>query len=669
MDFEEVREIIDLVLRPGHFFVARSAELQWQHLAREEISWEVFRGRLLDSAQTRLRQVFDSWNVFWVDEAGPSAEPILSVKLDQEHRQLHIVRSIYCYAWEGYDSGNQVFLSREVRKWIRELVGTIDLHRFTNLDDLQDELMCVLFHAVVGSSRLPLTSVEAPLPAFSLGQLAYVHQPAVAADRSPSSPMRSFRDVIQKGVHEWLSALELTKLLETVLRQVAPEDIGAAEELFDAHWSRLGQGRKGRDLTNLYSLLFNEVALSPYTRFVESALAFLRAGVSRQHLSVEAYADFLSFLLRQVARHLTAYDLITFHHRGANYPDALLLDTALKAYLELIERTPELFTPGEYQAPEHRRQVLLRRRALRQAWMLRRFYEGLPVPDAPTSPGEAMRVLPPPHPRVPEEQILVPARRTRRLFEDLSPLELGERGRESLGRSLGDLQYPEELQELGTALFLDRPLSPTRSPGEPDQTLLVSYETFSASVALARLEFLGNLHDSPAAAADFERFRQILRDSPPVAGLALRSSNQPLRPGAVSLDDALRVAEDFRLRKASRQAMDEFVSQFDFTPLTPYFGASGPSGKRSWLIVRAVSVGRGPEGRLLLYDADFQPRLELEVDASLGYDSRVGREYPIAGLRVIRAWEATSTGELQERDLAPYGTVLARTLADCSCGE
>ena len=49
------------------------------------------------------------------------------------------------------------------------------------------------------------------------------------------------------------------------------------------------------------------------------------------------------WLLRQLGRHLTAYDLVTFHHRGANYPDALLLDDLLRRYLLRIERTPELF--------------------------------------------------------------------------------------------------------------------------------------------------------------------------------------------------------------------------------------------------------------------------------------------------------------------------------------
>ena len=107
---------------------------------------------------------------------------------------------------------------------------------------------------------------------------------------------------------------------------------------------------------------------------------------------MEEHADFLANLLRRLCRHLTAFDLVTFHHRGANYPDALLLDDALKRCL----RHPGLLS------------TRLQRPRLRQAWLLRRHYEGHLVPDAPTSEGENVRVLPAAFPRVPEEQILEP---------------------------------------------------------------------------------------------------------------------------------------------------------------------------------------------------------------------------------------------------------------------
>src|SRR5947208_176843 len=87
-------------------------------------------------------------------------------------RPPHITRAILCYAWEGYHAGDNVYLSRPTHKWVRELVGTISLDRFADADELRDELIGLLFQAVVGCSRLPLQSVEAPLPAYSLGWLA-----------------------------------------------------------------------------------------------------------------------------------------------------------------------------------------------------------------------------------------------------------------------------------------------------------------------------------------------------------------------------------------------------------------------------------------------------------------------------------------------------------------
>src|SRR5262249_13840096 len=158
-------------------------------------------------------------------------------------------------------------------------------------------------------------------------------------------------------------------------------------------------GFSKREFLALCRSLFEEVSLSPYTDFVDRLFAFLEHCDALGFLAEEDCADFVGWLLRQVCRHLTAYDLVTFHHRGANYPDALLLDAALKQYLSFIERCPEKFAlVGDSEQVQARQRI--RRRALRQAWLLRRFYEGWLVPDCPTSAGENMRVLPAPHMRV-----------------------------------------------------------------------------------------------------------------------------------------------------------------------------------------------------------------------------------------------------------------------------
>src|SRR5262249_37760659 len=158
--------------------------------------------------------------------------------------------------------------------------------------------------------------------------------------------------------------------------------------------------------------LVNEVSLSPWTNLVERMLRFVDVLRQTGFLTAEQALDLFGSILIQIGRHLSAYDLITFHHRGANYPDAFLLDALLKSYLRLSRVESGLSeTPVVARSPDR---AILWRRGLRQGWLLRRFYEGHPVPDWPTSPGENNRVLPTTHPRVPEEQILQPALRKRR---------------------------------------------------------------------------------------------------------------------------------------------------------------------------------------------------------------------------------------------------------------
>src|SRR5262245_37122614 len=97
--------LIGDVFQPAHFFLGPALSLEWDHLAAEELSWEVFRGRLLDPAHTRQRRTFEAWNVYLVSDGTRSPEPLLSVKLDEAAGHIHVVRAIHSYAWEGYDSG------------------------------------------------------------------------------------------------------------------------------------------------------------------------------------------------------------------------------------------------------------------------------------------------------------------------------------------------------------------------------------------------------------------------------------------------------------------------------------------------------------------------------------------------------------------------------------
>ncbi|HLN27975.1 MAG TPA: hypothetical protein VK395_09530 [Gemmataceae bacterium] len=639
-----VRNAVTSALHPAHFFVGLDAALEWQHEAHEEISWEIFRGRLLDASQTRLRQSFEAWNLFWGDAAGRSVQPILAVKLDVANRMLHIVRSIHCYAWEGYHAGDNVYASREVRKWLRELVGSIHLDRVGSVSNLQEELRCLLFQAVVGSSRLPITSIEAPLPAFSLGELAYFGRMEAEELPAESGPMRSYDQLIDRVLTQSLSETETARLLETVLRSIPDQEVRFGASLFRERWRQLRF--EGTHLAKVSRRLFNEVALSPYTGFVDNLLHFLAVQAEEGLSTREEVADLLSYFLRQTARHLTAYDLVTFHHQGANYPDALMLDSLLRAYLQFIESEPVLFHSEPHDDPALQKKKRIRRRGLRQGWLMWHLLKGLPVPDAPTSPGENARIVPGAHLRVPEEQIQVAGKRTRRLYLDQSlPMH------DLLMESIDDLHQPEELQELGMAVFLDRPLGTGKAPGEPDRTLLLSYEAYSRSIAERRLRFLaGDLNLLPGQLHEIHRLSLSRKTG--IAGIAIPAGRTVERPGVISLQDALKVADDFLLLRTTRQTQQHFFDQFEFAALGDSSKLDLTIAGPRLLIVRGGSEDNGTAEIVTVYDERLQRRLELQVDPSLGYELRRGEEYPRAGLIGLRVWERRGDrGELEETTL------------------
>jgi hypothetical protein len=646
LTLETVRRLLDDVLAPRHFFTGPSLRLEFTHVEGEESAWEIFQGRLLDPAHTRQRAVFEAWNVHQVVDGGLSAEPLLALKLDAANAELHVVRGLDCYVWEGYDAGGNVYLSRERRKWVRELACTVALDRLTDLEELRDELIAQLFHAVVGASRLPLASVEAPLPAFSFGELLYCYrdQAAPAAEL-----LHSYRDLVTEMLAADLNRLERARLLETFLHAAplaeAPQ-VEAAVALFVARWTDLGQ--TGADLVGLLRTLFNEVSLSPYTDLVDRTLLFLETLQRQAVLGPAEVLDFLGGLLRQVGRHLTAYDLVTFHHRGANYPDALLLDAVLKRYLTLCEAEPTLLEDAAGNGEELLREKRLRRRALRQGWLLRRCYEGLLVPDSPTSPGENNRVLPGNHPRVPEEQILQTTQRRRRLYDgDPLPTHLGPHTVELLRRSVRDLRYAEELRELGLALFLDRPFGDAKAPAEPDRTLLLASLAFSRSVAEKRLLALQQEPNLLADEAVFAACREQLRSPELGSGLSLDRIGPARRPGTVTLLDARRAAGDFVFLRTTPGSLAELLSGYDFSPLTGPFALDFLTVKRHALVARDETGSR-----LVVYDERLRPRLTAIVGTKSGYEVRAGREFPREGLAVVGVWEETPGGGLHAHDLS-----------------
>lgn len=107
--------------------------------------------------------------------SGSAPAPLISLKFDATDRRLFVIRNILVHAWEAYESTPGVIDSRPVQKWAAELVGAIDLAARDDGENLRDEIGKYLAFAMLGTSKLPITSLETPLPAFSLGQIMYFH--------------------------------------------------------------------------------------------------------------------------------------------------------------------------------------------------------------------------------------------------------------------------------------------------------------------------------------------------------------------------------------------------------------------------------------------------------------------------------------------------------------
>ncbi len=565
-------------LRPERFVVTgtRTTSPRLRHRPTDCVPWELFRGHLLDASQTRQRRCFDSWAVFVGDE---DEEPLLAVRLEAEEGRVFVVRSFLVHGHEAIEE-NGVLTTRPALKWLRELVGSLSCQEYDDLAAFQADLEHLVHLAFVGTSRLPVTSLESPLPAFNLGHLAYF--PATES--------------------EWYAM----RRLEFALRS---GDEATAEAYL-----------KRSDFGDLMRMLFNHLALSPWTEFIPRLTRLLLRRPDHEAASL------LSYFLRHLVRHLTAYDLKTFHNRGANYPDALAIDLWLRELVGLLDRHEEL------------RQDRLLRRALRQAWLIRKQLEGLPVPDHPTSPGENLRVLPPPFDRLPEEQLLRPEHRRLRLFAD-QPAEalLTPAMRQMLRDTLHDLDDEAELRELGLAVFLDRPFGVFKVPGEVDRTPLFAYEAFSRSIARHRLR---QWHD--LGFLDLQHWQNLINklDEMLLVGVPVTELPGRERAGVVALEDALRASLDFVFLRATRSSRE-----MSRRLLAPWIAHLPDSIQR-----RIVLPIRSPRSRLFadgnafltVYDECHRPVLEFGLAQTtagpIRYREHAGVEQLAEGLKLLRWW-------------------------------
>ncbi len=588
---DEARGLAGELLQPGRFFF--TGTLRCRHVPAETTRWEIFQGRLLDHAATRQEATLEAWNL----HDDPAGQPLLSIKLDPAAGRLFVVRGVDCHVHEPHAEGN-VITTRPVQRRVRELIAAFDLAGLASTQALRGEVAAALGRAVTGT-RLPLTPLEAPHPAFSFGGLFY-------GPKASAEPLRQWSELLPRWLPAALEGGQASRLLEAWLRAVPPDELARAAADLQQRWTADGLG--ARELLGLLRVLFNEVSLSPWTDLLDKVLRLLRLLEQGGLFGAGDVIDFESYLLRLVGRHLTAYDLVKFHHRGANYPDALLLDAVLADYLTRLEQAPGLFEgPG----------ARVRRRALRQAYLLRRRYEGHAVPDVPTSPGEQVRVFPESYPRVPDEQLLQPHSRRRRLYTG-EPLaqRLGPAGRACLQQSLDDLGHPAEIQEMGAAVFLDRPFGGGKAPVEPDGTLLLASLAHSRSIARGRLQLL--LGDLGLPADHAGRFEERLA----LPGLGLELIGPAVRPGTLSLADAARAAPDFVFRRSLPGSVLALAEGFEFGRL------------RSRLAGQVLLACRADRPGLVVHDAAWRPVLTLLPSLERGYQSRRGLEYPAGGLLV-----------------------------------
>jgi hypothetical protein len=546
-------------INPKRFIVRPPLMLRWHGPVDEEVYWEMYHGRALDQTMTRRRQAFRAWNI----SVHGADEPLISVKLDGASSLVHVTRAVLCHAHTVTTTSANVVEVTESTRWIRELVGTIKPS-----PDMCDELSGLVFQAVVGTGRLPLTSQEAPIPAFTFGQLGYFPEgddPEVAVKR-----------------------------LEFSLRCGQPEP---------------GDG----GTLNRLKQVFLGVSLSPYTDFVANVLQYLRDLERDTIVSLAQRLGFLCYLLRLQWRHLNAYDLITFHHRGANYPDALLVDEVLRETLSIATEKPQLFAEP------------LVRRGLRLGWLLRLLYHDHLVPEQPTSPGENQRVLPEQFGRVPDEQIANPYRRPRKLFDE--PLPLTPNAEHILSESLAELSRLDELRELGSALILDRPLGVGKSAHEPDRTPLMSHVARSRKLAARTIERL--------AEKEPDRFGSLMKvdlSAIDFGGVQVPHMQRPARPGVVAIDDVCKTADDFHVVATTRGSMDQFRHCFDWSALPAEWLDIG-----RWHVI--LPLGDSDGRNLRVYNQKGTSWLELQIQTRKGFVMSRGVEIPAAGLRAIDASE------------------------------
>lgn len=181
---DSVAQAVSASLVPRAFFAPPEAPLSFSFDPRLTWRWEILAGRLLDPALTREERTFTAWHV--EQQVDDRREPRVSILLDQREQALHVVRHVEVRGFEAYESQPNVIESRPVRKWTRELIRSCSLAgpaAPTTGEQLTAWCAEGIYHALCGTSRLPIASHESQLPAFALGLIGYWPALAVSGEQ------------------------------------------------------------------------------------------------------------------------------------------------------------------------------------------------------------------------------------------------------------------------------------------------------------------------------------------------------------------------------------------------------------------------------------------------------------------------------------------------------
>ena len=248
-------------------------------------------------------------------------DPVLTIRLQPS--TLHVTRWLHLRIWEAFDD-NGTIGSRETERWVEELVGTGCARRIPRcrcIDEGSPAARFSRFHwtepaafsiCPAAASRV-LTWRNRLLPSFQ------------ESEACVSNPCRMF-DQLFNPTH---APARTNETARAFLRTASTAELQAEAGIA---WGRAQENKPPRTRAKPLApvaLMFNETSLTPYT-IRRKTLLFARLLHERRSLTHAAYIGFLLSLVRQTVFHLTAYDLIAFHHQGANYPDALLLDALLR---------------------------------------------------------------------------------------------------------------------------------------------------------------------------------------------------------------------------------------------------------------------------------------------------------------------------------------------------